>query len=179
MAIIKNGLISGKLGNKVYYVKDGKSYVRIYVKSKDSNTYKQQLQRAKFGTTTKFLKNFRSPIKIGFQGSKYIDHEFAEAMQYHFNNALIEIPQSEGVCPKFEIDINKVILSRGNIVKPEILNCSREGHQIKLTWDNQLGEITNRYHDVIVMVAYMPGIKAVANFNIGTREEGEGVMNLP
>jgi hypothetical protein len=29
------------------------------------------------------------------------------------------------------------------------------------------------------MVAYMPGIKAVANFNIGTREEGEGVMNLP
>jgi hypothetical protein len=179
MATIKNGLLSGKLGNKVYYIRNGKSYVRIYVRGTPSNTYQQLLQRAKFGTTTRFLAKFRPVIKKGFQGSDFIGHEFTEAMQYHLTNALNQIPQPEGKIPRFEIDINKVLLSRGTIVKPEVLNCSREGRQITLTWNNNLGEITNRYHDVIVMVAYAEGLKPVANFNVGTRQEGAGIMTLP
>lgn len=179
MAIIKDGLLSGRLGNKVYYVVDGKSCVRVYCKQKESNTYKQQVQRAKITAVTKFLSKFRTIFKIGYQDSNDKMSEFNQAIKFHYHNALNEISQPGGESPEFEIDINKVILSRGYIVKPEVIDCSRDGRQINLTWDNKLGELTNRYHDVIVMVAYTDGLKAVADFNVGTRQVGHGAMVLP
>jgi hypothetical protein len=137
------------------------------------------VHRAKIRAVTQFLSYFSKVIKIGYQGGKDGTMEFNESISYHFHNALKEITPNPEAGPKFEIEINKVVLSRGNIAIPEILTCAREGRQITLTWNNNLGEITNRYHDVIVLVAYTVENRSEADFNIGTRKAGKGIMTLP
>jgi len=104
---------------------------------------------------------------------------YSEAMQYHLFNAIQQVAQPEGEPPLFEIIIEKAQLSRGYIDTPRIYNCTREGREINLTYDDQLGYEYNRYYDVLMIVAFIPGRKVVTEFNAGTRRSGTGKMILP
>lgn len=45
--VLPNGLISGRIGNLIYYVVDGKQYVRLDVKANDPKTMKQLMNRVR------------------------------------------------------------------------------------------------------------------------------------
>lgn len=180
MAIIDGrGNISGKVGDMVYYYHKGKTYVRKYSKGRDANTPKQQVQRARMRAANKFLSPFRDILRIGYQTAYDKMGPYGEAMQYHLFNALQQVAQPEGEPPLFEIIIEKTQLSRGYIESPRVTGCTRDGREISLTYDNQLGYEYNRYFDVLMVVAYIPGRKVVVEFNAGTRRSGTGKMTLP
>lgn len=173
------GHISGKLGDQVYYYHKGKTYVRKFTKAKDANTPKQQVQRARMRAVNTFLPSFRDVLRIGYQTSNDKMTPYGEAVQFHLNNALQQVPTQEGETPLFEIIMDKVQLSRGNIAKPIIYSCTRTGQEIDLTWNDALGDVYNRYFDVLMTVAYIPGKKIVYEYNTGTRQSGTGKMTLP
>lgn len=173
------GHISGKLGDQVYYYHKGKTYVRKFTKAKDANTPKQQVQRARMRAVNKFLAPFRDVIRIGYQTSNDKMTAYGEAVQYHLLNALQQVPTQEGETPLFEIIMDDVQLSRGNINMPHMYTYSRTGQELDFTYSANLGIQSNRYYDVLMTVAYIPGKKVQLEYNTGTRRSGIGKMILP
>jgi len=153
--------------------------VRKFTKAKDANTPKQQVQRARMRAVNKFLPQFREVIRIGYQTSYDKMTAYGEAVQFHLFNALQQVPTQEGETPLFEIILDKVQLSRGSIDSPYIYSSIRTGQEIEFTWNDNLGYIANRYYDVLMTVAYIPGKKVQVEYNTGTRRSGTGKMTLP
>lgn len=173
-------MISGRLGNHVYCIRNGKTYVRAYVKRTRTSTLKQKFQQEKWRTTIKFLRQFTPILAVGYQNQYHKGlSEFTRAFQYHLGNAVVECAGSTPEVPAFEMDLQKVRLAQGNINRPFIITCTRHDNTISLSWEDSLGDSRNRFFDQMVLVAYIPGLKVLSNFNIGTREGGSGTFTLP
>lgn len=180
MALItNNGLYSGRLGNLIYYIIDGKQYVRTFVVPNNPRTPRQQQHRCKIKTCGEYLRNFKKVIHIGYQGTPGRYQEYNEATQYHLMYAMEETTPENSEEFSFRVVPEKVRLSRGDIKQPEIYSCVRTGHTINLTWNPVLGTYSNRLTDAMAVVAYIPGKKVATNFLTGTRSDGSGIMLLP
>lgn len=177
MAKVINGLLSGKVGNLIYFIIEGKQFVRAYVKPDNPGTPGQRRQRARIKTCSKFMSQMKNAVMIGYQGRK--TDAFCEAMKYNMANALEETTPPETTDFSFKPVPEKVMLSQGNINYPLILSCIREGDIISITWDDDLGQYPNRYTDVMAMAAWVPGLKAHIQLNTGMREAGAGQITLP
>jgi len=179
--IDKDGNMHGRIGNTVYYVKNGKQYGRIYQGKVDQpNTKMQQAQKEKVALCGKFTSEIKSIINIGYQASTF-SHSSLEANSYHIQNAIKEVEVFEGEVRKTiqEIDYTKTKVSRGLIDKPELLAIELLEHGIRLTWSKKLGSINTRFFDTLVALLYTPGIKAHQVHNIGTRDSGGGILEFP
>jgi hypothetical protein len=64
-------------------------------------------QRKKFGSVSNFLKLFSEEIAVGWASDKKKLTAINEAVRYHIEKAL------KGVYPDYEIDFEKVLISRG------------------------------------------------------------------
>lgn len=180
MAIINSdGSLYGKHGNSVYYTRKGKKVVRSYVAHNPSSTPKQLKQRARFRAVSSFLKPFKKLINLGYQGQIGHDFPMNEAISYHLRQVLEDITPVSSDEPLFVLHPEQVRLSRGTIQSPEILTCSRVSNKISLTWISELGERTNRWNDIVALVAFIPGTLIFANYHVGEREAGNGSATLP
>ena len=174
-----DGSFSGRMGDYVYYKRNGKNLVRKYVKPKDPKTDKQKENRAKLTCANHFFSSFTNVIKIGYQGSEH-SSGFFEAIQYHIKNALQKVStEINNDDPVYEIVLSKVKLSRGLIESPVITEITRSGQQIFLKWQNNLGSKYNRHNDSLAIVAYSPGHKVFTDFHVGERFEGSESIYLP
>lgn len=184
MAIIKNGLVSGKIGNQIYYVQEGRQCSRA-VSSKPTKpaTSNQARYREKMTVTSKFLNNFKSVIKVGWHDPDSKRKYYSNSMSYHLCNALVELKdednKSQTLPDHFQIDLSKVLLSSGNIESPKILSVLRKENQLHLTWDTNLGPITNRIYDILAIVAYQPDKICESFISAGVRTTGTAIVNLP
>jgi hypothetical protein len=125
------GLVSGKVGNLVYYVSNGKNYVRRAPgKSKKRPTLKQKAHRAKFGEAMRFI----SPI------AKLINESYRRVNRRRVGtNVLVrEILEKAmmGKYPHFFIDYPRVNLLRGSLPGSGGVMHHIEGSgKIHLTWE--------------------------------------------
>jgi hypothetical protein len=177
-----DGSLSGRLGDLVYYKRNGKSYVRKFTQPKDPKLPAQKMQRAKLRTTIHCLKYFKDVLRIGFQNSAKTISPFFEAVKYHMQTEFKDITppdQANEKLPVLMIKIENIKLARGHLSSPEILTCNRMGNVVSLTWNTNLGDPPNRHTDMLAMIAGMSGKKATTQFNTGARSIGFGEMKLP
>jgi hypothetical protein len=177
--VLSNGLISGRVGNLVYYVKDGKQFVKMYTEPKDAKTPKQMFNRAKMRDCSKFFKQFNKVISIGYQSYGSALKLFNQVVKYHMANAMEETTAEGNTEYAFRVVPEKVILSEGLIQEPEIINCLRTKQEIELTWHSHIGKVPNRHTDSLALVAYSEGKPVHAEFHAGLRRQGSIVATLP
>ena len=115
MATLQNGswLISGKIGDKVYVIKNGKNYVRsLPGKSSKLPTEKQLAWRSSFAMATQFLMPLSSLLNESYRRI----NPKKSGLQLSIRQVLKEALQ--GVYPNIEIDPARVTLIRGSLPSP-------------------------------------------------------------
>lgn len=105
--------ISGRIGDKIYCVRNGVSYVRsLPKKTTKSPTEKQIIHRAKFTLVTSFLFPIISILNESYRRINPKKSGTRMAFNQIFNEALV------GEYPNLEIDFSKVSLIRGSLRVP-------------------------------------------------------------
>ncbi|MEJ7780793.1 MAG: DUF6266 family protein [Daejeonella sp.] len=105
--------ISGRIGDKIYCVRNGVQYLRcLPTKSTQAPTEKQLIHRAKFSLITGFLFPIRSVLNEAYRRINPKKTGTKMAFNQILQHALI------GKYPNFEIDYSKTNLVRGNLNPP-------------------------------------------------------------
>jgi len=106
----KLGMLSGKLGQTVYYITpDGMQHCRVLTTPKDPQSPAQLAQRARFTIANKVLNPL---LKIIRQGYGNAPHIFQKVVGLVMKEAI------EGEYPDFLFDYGKVPLCRGTLSLP-------------------------------------------------------------
>jgi hypothetical protein len=177
--VLSNGLLKGRVGNLIYYVRNGVQYVRIGTAPNDPKTDKQMRHRAKMRDSGKFFKQFDKVIKIGYQSYGTPLRIFNQVVKYHLANAIEETtPAGKGEYA-FRVIPEKVVLAEGKIHAPEIDSCQRTGQDLDLAWNPRIGPVPNRHTDSIALIAYSEGKAVHAEFHAGLRRQGTSKVILP
>ena len=166
-------LLSGTLGDKVYYVRKGIQYTRSRPVSVSKPKSEAQLdQRAKFTTILKFLQPLTGFLRVGFKTEHATMSPFNAAMSYNFKNALT------GAYPDYDIDYTKTRVSQGNL--PGALNPAASlisAGKIKFTWDVNRNAMAD---DRVLLVVYNLAQQQVSTIEGGnTRMQGSQTITLP
>ncbi|MEB2778494.1 DUF6266 family protein [Algoriphagus sp. D3-2-R+10] len=156
MAIIENnilGKISGKLGNMVFYERNGKTVIKsLPSKSSTPPSAKQLYQRAAFKIGQQFLTPLRAELEIGFAKSSL-------ALSQGFNRALSVILKTailnEGGNPVLYPE--KVKISEGDLLGVEIPAAQWiGGNLLEIAWVPNAFMGHAKEADRLFVVAYDP-----------------------
>lgn len=169
-------LLSGTLGDKVYYVRNGIQYSRTRpVPNPKQRTAAQIDQRAKFAATLKFLQPLTAFLRVGFASQAVDMSPFNAAMSC--NNKL----SITGPSPDYRIDYSKVLLTCGK--HPGALNPkikSTIAGEIEFAWDNNSIVNDARADDMVLLVVYnLNKHEAITVIGGNTRISGNQVIALP
>ncbi|MGX5687394.1 DUF6266 family protein [Arcticibacter tournemirensis] len=157
MATIYRGVISGKVGDKIYYSYGGKNYVRKAPERKAPPSEKQLRTQAKLVATSDFLTSLRSLVEEVWERRRYIKNTaFGSAFSHMMRNAVDIL--SEGTSIRYQ----DVQLSRGSIYLPQRISFLREGCDVKVSWENQYMRNTFycRDEDEVIVVLHFPSDNA-------------------
>ncbi len=175
---LPGGQMTGIVGNLVFFVKNGKQCSRIHVKSNKSKTTKQHNQRAKFQVASRFVSQMLDVVKIGWPTEK--SQHFNKAVSYHYNHALESTePGSEMSKEEFRVNIEKVMMAKGEMPPPVITSLTRNNYEIEISWQTELLSEDYRASDSIVLAVWKPGIKAQVFTDLGNRINGHAKQVLP
>ncbi len=153
MAILKggiNGPFSGKVGNIVGYQLNGQNIVRsLPVVIKRKPTALTLINRGRMKAVSQFLSPVKGVIDFGYKniapkGSRI--GAFQAAQSYTFKHA---IDYGEGNGPY--VNPEKVLVFRGNLMEPPLLDVTREENKIHIQWDSIKCKLQ---HGVLLALAY-------------------------
>ncbi|MCW3808034.1 DUF6266 family protein [Plebeiibacterium marinum] len=124
-------LFSGKLGNMVGTIRNGKQYIRsLPKKSSKEPTAKQIAHRARFCFASNFIRSIRPIIQIGYnpsRGSKYTS-PYNMAMACLMKNVVT------GEYPDFSIDFKNLELSPNKSARLRKATIKKGRKNIKFKW---------------------------------------------
>lgn len=148
-----NGVVSGKVGNVVFYSSNGGNYVRSLPTKRRSYTpsAKQVAQRTRFIMVQDWLRPILPLIRVGFNDYAPRQSSHNSAMSYNMHHALIE---NDGA---FEIDPEKFAFSVGLLPGLEHASIKQIGNYVEFRWeliDNL--PVDNRL-DRTMLLLYRPG----------------------
>ncbi len=134
-ATIKNGLygtVTGKIGNLVFCIRNGKTYVRSTPKKKKSRKIsdKQKSVQSRFKTTQRLVSNILPFIRIGFKNVQPDKTAINSAMSYNLREAFIF---DEDV-PGYRLQWNKISFSRGIPNAAEDFHLELVNDKLTITW---------------------------------------------
>lgn len=168
--------LSGTIGDKVYYQRNGISYSRSKpMTRKDSRTPAQLVQREKFSVILRFLKPLKEFIRIGFRSKAKNMSEFNYATSFLYKNALTRD------YPDFSVDYSRVRLSAGKLaaaIEPKITLLT--GYEIEFTWQVHPWE-ADCYRDdrAMIVVHNIEKQEAIVITNGNLRESMHQLVTLP
>lgn len=153
---LNSGLVSGKMGNLIYYVMNGKQYVRrVALPGKKRKSEKEghhpthQAQMNRFGIVQAFYSFFRRTI------SDNIWRTAARSTKERANNLFHRI---NSPCFNGEgnlIDFATFRFSYGDLQLPRNINILREGETYRVTWeDERSGTLTAATDKLCIGVIY-------------------------
>lgn len=155
MGILRNGIAgnySGKIGNLVFYVRNGKQVVRTTGKMTKPPTEGQLKNRKELKVVIDFLKPIKEFINAGFalaaKGTTKIPHNLA--VSHNKRYAL------QGIYPDVEMDYTKVLVTQGKI--PDVSDCNVEltAEGLHFTWTCTNNLNWPRDSDQVMLLAYFP-----------------------
>lgn len=178
MAIANDGMFGpgqGKVGNLVYYMRNGKPIVRKIGRTNKEPTDAQLDNRQRMKVANAFCKVMLPFIQYGFmqqvQGKDL--NQMNVAVSYNRKNAL------KGVYPDISIDYPKVLLSEGPLLQADAAAVEVVEAGLKFSWyvDPQLHWPDNA--DQAMLLAYFPETdKTVYRLFGAERSAGSAVLEI-
>ncbi|MES2827378.1 MAG: DUF6266 family protein [Bacteroidota bacterium] len=169
------GPVSGRVGNTISYMLNGKNVIRAVGKIKKQPSVKQLAVRQAMKVVISFLRPMLPVINLGFKyaitGSERNAHN--EAVSHNKLNAVT------GAYPNLSIDYNKVKVSSGRLERPVSPTVKRVAGGLEFTWDTpELDELMRR-RDRTMLAAYFPETKKAAYMiNGANRLDGKDFLEL-
>lgn len=145
MAIIKNGRLSGRVGNQLFYVRNGVQCVRAMPKKrKDTPSPARLLHLAKMRLVVTFLLPLKDIVKYTCKPPNDRMTGMNRALQQVYREALME----ENGIPK--IDLSRVKVSRGATSGCMVHSVNiKQGKVVVVDWQTSS---FNAYHQLFVVV---------------------------
>ncbi|WP_316794659.1 DUF6266 family protein [Pedobacter frigoris] len=188
MGILKNGIwggISGKVGNKIYYMYKGKQVTRMVGRNLKPPTVKQLANRQQMKVVIDFLRPIMPFIQVGF-GTEATK---TNRIPYHLAVGVNKKQALKGDYPEMEIDYENVVLSIGELegltdVSVSVVGNPEEGFSLRFDWQvNAEDGDFPRCDDQVLLMAYFP--KEVKDYPAcysiagAKRSAGQDVLELP
>lgn len=171
MASLQNGLwlISGKVGDKVYVIKNGKNYVRsLPEKSSKLPTEKQLAWRTSFAMVTQFLIPISSLINESYRKINPKKSGLQLSIRQLLKEALT------GVYPNIEIDPAKVILIRGNLAAPTgNMTYVARTNELDFYWPQISKDYQNLSDELGILIWCRALNEFYSKLNLGVRRDQE------
>ena len=137
MGTIKKGILggfSGKVGNVVGASWRGISYMRSLPQNvRNPRTAGQRSQRSKFALALALLKPMTAFLRTGWKLYAHRQSPFNSAMSYTLANAIV------GTYPDYQVDLSKVLVSRGNLQSASNATTTATGGNIVISWNDNSG----------------------------------------
>jgi hypothetical protein len=151
------GFLNGKVGNMVYYVKDGKQIVRGKGKTTTPPSAAQLQNRAEMAAAVAFVKPVVEFVNVGFTVSKQ-DFEtgkgpFNLAVGYNKINAVT------GINPDVTIDYAKALVAKGQLKMAIDSDVELKTNGLQFTWGMASNGDWLYDQDEVMMLAYFPELK--------------------
>ena len=131
---------SGKLGNKIYYTWHGRHCERSMPTSvANPRTEAQQAHRSNFAMISKLSSYMKEAHLIGLHWHAIREHNSTYAIFRNLNK--------DCFTPDGEIDLPRVIVSRGSVERVEITSASIDDNVITVTFDSRVygGNATDEF----------------------------------
>ncbi|WP_316794550.1 DUF6266 family protein [Pedobacter frigoris] len=188
MGILKQGVfgeVSGRIGNKVYYMLRGELVGRMIGRNVKPPSIKQLANRQRMKVVIEFLKPIQQFIQMGFglEAAKRNVYPHNAAVGYNKKYAL------QGEFPEIEIDYEKVLLSKGTLigltdVSVRIVGNEEDGVSLWFDWVvSPEDRDWPRCNDQVMLMAYFPeevdDYPACYNIAGAKRQAGQDVLVLP
>ncbi len=168
------GLISGRIGNMVGVIINGKQHFRqLPIKNTAKPSQKQIIQRARFGFAMKFLNPLNSVIRIGFKSSQNSKSPQNRAMSLLLNNVI------EGEYPDYTINFEKLQLSKGPIELCDSAIVKIKDQNIVYHWEDSEEIIDHHKKENALLVAITHDYQVMYSINEYTRNDQTGKLSLP
>jgi Family of unknown function (DUF6266) len=179
MATFNKGILggfSGKVGTIVGSNWRGLDVLRsLPKKSSRIPSEKQLIVQARFSLTAHFLAPLKPLLSAYFGQPSGEKSRFNMAFSYHNREAIA------GTYPDFEIDYQKVIICKGDLLQVEQPGVSQQaGAELKYTWQDNSGEGEAKATDMILVVVYNPTRELFSYKELAAaRTEGLFTLALP
>ena len=171
----KEDRLSGRLGDVVYYWRNGRQLFRSYVAPVNPKTPAQKAQRTKLSVASTLVSHLYGAIKHGHRNT-FIT--FGTICGRVMREAIT------GESPHFAIDYSKIRIAEGPLQKPLHILASYDPatRQMRFTWDSALVNYPSqgRLSDRILIVSFLekpqPQVKTHV---VGSRGDKEATFTLP
>lgn len=178
MAKLTNGLfgnISGRVGNFIFYTRNGKTVVRMRSTEKRQISDVQQKQMTRFKLASAFLNGLYGLLKITYKESNGKIAWRNLFMAHLIRDAIT------GTSPDFSIDYSKVEMSIGTKLGGEIATAgSRTKGEIQFIWTNSFHNRNAGPDDRAILIAHCPELAdSVYEFTRAERVAGAGILKTP
>lgn len=140
---------SGKLGNKIYYTWHGRQCERSMPTSvANPRTEAQQTHRSNFAMISKLSSYMKEAHLVGLHWHAIREHNSTYAIFRNLNK--------DCFTPDGEIDLSRVIVSRGSVERVEITSASIDDNVITVTFDSRVNG--GRATDEFFLFVYCPAL---------------------
>ncbi|MGY4385037.1 hypothetical protein ACVWYN_002073 [Pedobacter sp. UYP24] len=169
------GPTTGKIGNNVQYMLNGKNVIRMRGIISKPPTIKQLANRQRMKVANDFVRDVKSVINVGF---KFVvedtdRNQYNEAVSYHKKNAVI------GEYPNHSLDYAKVKLSAGELPMPVNAAINRLTEGVEFIWDTStLNEYARRSDKAMLLIYYPESGQTILNCE-ANRSDGKQLIVLP
>ena len=170
MAVQKNGLTIGRVGDTVTYLLNGELVTRRIGITDKKPTKPQLTFRQKTRVLNAFLRKITEFINVGFErdGLRLRKSAYALAFGYNLVHAF------KGTYPKVAIEFKNVKLATGDMpeVSDVVVEVVSEG--LKFSWNPESKDFGTHWTDQVMLMAYFPKLKKAmyitggVNRNIGS-----------
>jgi hypothetical protein len=170
------GVFTGKVGTVIGSNWKGIDYMRSLPKKSSKVASQKQLdQRYRFALINGFVKPLSVLIEKRFQSVTGNLTPMNAAVSYHLKEAIT------GVSPNFEIDLTKVIFSRGELLGPWLPTAlAGTAGKIGFAWQNNAGSSYANADDQAVLLVYNPITREyVVLENAAARTASQVTLTLP
>lgn len=165
---------NGSIGRLVHYTLKGKPIIRIKpAHMTNPRTPAQEAHRMKLKLASRFIKSNKKFIEIGYQGTS-LDYPHNEARQFLMKNCFVNTADS------VMLDYSKVMISRGEIKKPEDCQMTVADNQLSITWKKPVkGDKTKGTDKAMVTMFMDDGSDGTSELIRGLASRSEGSITIP
>ncbi|MCW3789654.1 DUF6266 family protein [Plebeiibacterium sediminum] len=168
------GLISGRLGNTIGVIINGKQYFRqAPSKSSVKPSQKQIMQRARFAFAMKFLKPLRPVIQLGFYKRNDSRSAHNKAMSLLLQQTI------KGEYPDYTINFQKLYLSKGPIERCDATSVEISDQNIIFQWKDAEEIINDHKREHALLIAITEHYEVVQSVDEYMRIDKTGKLSLP
>ncbi len=146
-----NDPVRGKVGNVVFYTRNGKGYVRSRPRKRGKKrTAKEKNNTTGFAKVQQWMKPIGEFIRHGFKGYGTSQVPYRSAVSYALNNAI------QGTHPNQFIDPSLVRVTGGDLPMPQTASfVLEEAGIVRISWDK--GDLDSmRSQDQAMLLVYSP-----------------------